>query len=79
MHQHILIWRRSVPHALGANFNTGVPRIFITFADILRLKKQGQIHGYPSRVRVVRSSAEESHQSIWAGAVGSKSSKTPKK
>ena len=45
MHQHILIWRRSVPHALGANFNTGVPRIFITFANILRLKKQGQIHG----------------------------------
>ena len=41
--------------------------------------KQGRIHGYPIRVRVSRSSAGEGHQSIWAGAVGSKSSKMPKK
>ena len=40
---------------------------------------QGWIHGYISRVRVGRSSAGEGHKSIWAGAVGSKSSKTPKK
>ena len=42
------------------------------------LVKQSRIHGYPSRVRMGKSSAG-GHQSIWAGAVGSKSSKTPKK
>ena len=31
------------------------------------LQKQGRIHGYPSRVRVGRSSAE-GHLGIWAGA-----------
>ena len=37
--------------------------------------EQGRIHGYPSRLRVGRGSAGEGHQSIWAGAVSSKSSK----
>ena len=41
--------------------------------------KQGRIHGYPSRVQVGRSSAGEGHLGIWAGAVASKISKTPKK
>ena len=36
-------------------------------------RKQGRIHGYPSRVRLGRSSAGEGHWSISAGAVGSKS------
>ena len=40
--------------------------------------EQGRIHGYPSRVRVGRSSDGEGHWGIWAG-VGSKRSKTPKK
>ena len=31
--------------------------------------KQGWIHGYPSHVRVGRSSAREGHWGIWAGAV----------
>ena len=44
-----------------------------------RKEEQGQIHGYPSRVRVGRSSAGEGHQGTWAGAVSSKSSKTPNK
>ena len=43
-----------------------------------RGKKQGRMRGYPSRVRVGRSSAGEGHYGIWAGAVGSKNSKTPK-
>ena len=42
-------------------------------------KKQGRIHGYPSRVPVGRCSAGEGHWSIWAGAMGPKSSKTLKK
>ena len=42
-------------------------------------QKQGRIHGYPSCVRVGRSSAGEGHLGIWAGAVSSKSSRTPKK
>ena len=41
--------------------------------------KQGRIHGYPCRVRVGRSGAGEGHWVILAGAVCSKSSKTPKK
>ena len=41
--------------------------------------KQGRVQGYPSHMRVGRSSAGEGHKSIWAVAVGSKSSKTPKK
>ena len=44
-----------------------------------RLSKQGRIHGYPSRMRVGRSIAGEGHQGICAGAVCSKSTKTPKK
>ena len=35
--------------------------------------EQGRIHGYPSRVRVGRSSAGEGHWVIWAGAVCSTS------
>ena len=31
--------------------------------------KQGQIHGYPSCVRVGRNSAREGHRGIWPGAV----------
>ena len=42
-------------------------------------KKQGRIRGYPSRVRGGRSSVGEGHLGIWAGAVSSKISKTPKK
>ena len=42
-------------------------------------RKQGRIHGYPSRVRVRRSSTGEGYLGIWAGAICSKSSKTPKK
>ena len=42
-------------------------------------KKQGRIHGYPSRVRVGRGSNGEGHWSIWAEAVSSKRSKTQKK
>ena len=45
----------------------------------LNFKKQGRIHGYPSRVRVGRVSDGAGHWSIWAGAVSSKCSKTPKK
>ena len=41
--------------------------------------KQGRIHGYPSRVRVGWGSDGEGRKSIWVGAVGSESSKTPKK
>ena len=40
------------------------------------LVKQGQIHGYPSCLRVGRGSDREGHWSIWARAV---SSKMPKK
>ena len=43
------------------------------------LPQQGRIHGYPSRVRVGRGSDGEGHWGIWAGAVSSKRSKTPKK
>ena len=38
--------------------------------------KQGRKHGYPSRGRV--GSDGEGHWDIWAGAVSSKRSKTPK-
>ena len=41
--------------------------------------KQGRISSYPSRMWVGRGSAGEGHYSIWAGAMGSKSSETPKK
>ena len=44
-----------------------------SFSDAMGYKKQGQIHGYPSRVRVGRSSAGEGHKGIWAGAICSKS------
>jgi len=47
--------------------------------DIVSEEKQGRIHGYPSRVRVGRGSDREGHWGIWAGAVSSKRSKTPKK
>ena len=43
----------------------------LSMNDDLSLK-QGRIHGYPSRVRVGRGSAGDGHQSIWAGAEGSK-------
>ena len=41
-------------------------------------KKQGRIHGYPSRVRVGRG-CYWGYQIIWAGAVRQKIAKTPKK
>ena len=45
----------------------------------LFLTQQGRIHGYPSLVWVGRGTDIEGHLGIWAGAVGSKRSKTPKK
>ena len=39
------------------------------------IQEQGRIHGYPSRVRVGRSSSGEGHWGIWAGAVRSKTEK----
>ena len=39
-------------------------------------KKEGRIHGYPSRVWVGRGSDKEGHLSVWAGAVSSKTPKT---
>ena len=47
--------------------------------DKMTKKEQGQIHDYPSRIRVGRSSGGEGHWSISIGAVGSNSSKTLKK
>ena len=38
------------------------------YAIMKRDKEQGRIDGFPSRVRVGRSSAGEGHESIWAGA-----------
>ena len=51
-----------------------LPFAFRTFLLI----QLGRIHGYPSRVRVGRGSDGEGHWSIWAGAMSSKRSKTPK-
>ena len=45
----------------------------------LFLTQQGRIHGYPGLVWVGRGTDIEGHLGIWAGAVGSKRSKTPKK
>ena len=55
-------------------------QVRVIIVSLLKQKqKKGWMHGYSSRVRMGRSSAGEGHQSIWAGAVGSKSPKTPKK
>ena len=46
-------WRRTKPYRIAC----------------LQLKKQGRIHGYPSRMRVGRGSDEINQQGSWAGAV----------
>ena len=53
-------------------------RIVTQFVDLF-LTQQGRIHGYPGLVWVGRGTDIEGHLGIWAGAVGSKRSKTPKK
>ena len=42
-------------------------------------KKQGRIHGYPSRERVGRSSAGEGYWVIWAGAIKLKNAEKVKR
>ena len=65
---------------MNAILNKGIGQLLFLFSIYIykgeHCKKQGRIHGYPSRVRVVRGSDREGHRAIWVGAV---SSKTPKK
>ena len=42
-------------------------------------KKQGRIHGYPSRVRLGRGSDGEGYRGVWAGAGSSKTLKNAEK
>ena len=61
------------------NLIIAIIRLWFSTLGAFLATKQGRIHGHSNRVRVVRGSAGEGHQSIRAGAVGSRSSKTPKK
>ena len=80
--QKIYFWVASENCCSNVNISIWLLKLFIVlFLSLLILLewKHGRIHGYPSHVRVGRSSAGEGHQGTWAGAVCSKGPKTPKK